>query len=210
MTDNQTAASSDLSYLRTLAESGKEAPLTAGPYLIAGGGWFAAASLTQWPVLRNLLGLDAQQAMMAWLAAAAGFAIHLIVLIRQDRTRSENSSNRAVNSVWTGIGFAIMAFWIGVAIMSYRQEDPSLMNSISLHVLSLYSVGWAVAAAMTRQGWMKVNALMALITVPVLGAFVGTGHEYLIYAIALILTAVVPGVRLMAASQVARQTQLGA
>lgn len=37
----------DLSFLRTLAERGLDAPLMAGPYLIAGGSWFAAASLVQ-------------------------------------------------------------------------------------------------------------------------------------------------------------------
>jgi len=53
---------------------------------------------------------------------------------------------------------------------------------------------------MTGQGWMRFNALLAFITVPVLGAFVGSGQEYLVYAIALVLTAVVPGVRLMRAA----------
>ena len=37
----------DLSFLRTLAERGLDTPLMAGPYLIAGGSWFAAASLIQ-------------------------------------------------------------------------------------------------------------------------------------------------------------------
>jgi nitrate reductase NapE component len=49
---------------------------------------------------------------------------------------------------------------------------------------------------MTRQEWMKFTAFVAFATIPVLGAFVGTGHEFLIYSIALILTAVIPGIRL--------------
>jgi hypothetical protein len=48
---------------------------------------------------------------------------------------------------------------------------------------------------------MKANAFFAMLTVPVLGLFVGTGDEYLIYAIALVLTAVVPGVRLSRQAQ---------
>ena len=44
---------------------------------------------------------------------------------------------------------------------------------------------------------MTFTAIAAFGTVPVLGLFVGTGHEYLIYAIALVLTAVIPGVRLL-------------
>ena len=190
----------DLSYLRTLADAGRDAPLMAGPYLTAGGGWFGAASLAQWPALRDLLGLDAQHAVLAWLLGTAGFAITLAVLIRRDRGKSENYSNRAINSVWMGIGYASLAFWIGVAVMAYQRDDFFLLNTISLQVLSLYAVGWVVAAAMTQQGWMRLNALMTFITVPVLGACVGTGQEYLVFAIALLLTAFLPGVRLMRAA----------
>lgn len=193
-------APADLAYLRKLAIAGRDAPLMAGPYLVAGGGWFGLASLTQWTPVRELLGLGAPQAVLAWLFAFAGFAVTLFALLRRDRGKAENHSNRAINSVWSGIGFAIFAFWLGVAIMAYQRGDAFLMNTISLQVLSLYAVGWVVAAAVTSQDWMRFNALMALITVPVLGLFVGSGHEYLVYAIALVLTAVVPGVRLMRAA----------
>ena len=102
--------------------------------------------------------------------------------------------------MWSGIGFAIFAFWLGIAVMAWRRGDAFLMNSISLQVLSLYAVGWFVAAAMTGQRWMRGNALIALTAVPVLGLLVGTGHEYIAYAIALVLTAVHPGHRLMRAA----------
>jgi hypothetical protein len=199
-TDLPPSSAADLSYLRTLAAAGQEEPLTAGPYLVAGGGWFAAASLVQWPPLRDLLGLSPQLATLAWLVAAVGFAVHLTVLLRRDRGRVENHSNRAINAVWSGIGFAIFAFWVGIAVMAWRRGDAFLMNSISLQVMSLYAVGWFVAAAMTGQGWMRFNGIMALTTVPVLGLLVGTGHEYIAYAVALVLTAVVPGLRLMRAA----------
>lgn len=197
---------SDLAYLRALAAAGKEAPLMAGPYLIAGGGWFAAASLIQWPVIRDLIGLSQSEALIGWLLAAAGFAVNLTVLVRRDRSKVENNANRAVNTVWTAIGFGIFAFWLGVAIMAYRSGNAFVMNSIALHVLSVYGVGWAVASAVTGRGWMQFNAMMALLTVPVLGLLTGTGDEFLAYAIALVLTAVVPGVRLVREARAATRT----
>ena len=193
---NSPSPSEDLSFLRSLAESGRDAPLMAGRYLIAGGGWFAAASLIQWLPIREFLGLAANQATIAWLVAAAGFAVHLAILIKRDRSKVENTSNRAVNAAWTAIGFGIFAFGMGTAVMAYQRGDGFLMNMVSLQVLSVYGIGWLVAAAMTRQGWMKFTAFAAFATIPVLGAFVGTGHEFLIYSIALMLTAVIPGIRL--------------
>lgn len=201
MTEVSHTPEENLAFLRQLATAGKDAPLMAGPYLIAGGGWFGAASLIQWPPLRELFGLDFGQAMLAWLLAAAGFALHLTLLIRRDRNKVENSANRTVNAAWSGVGFGIFAFWLGVSAMAYQRGDGFVMNTISLQVLSVYGIAWTIAAAVTGHGWMKANAVFALLTVPVLGLFVGTGHEYLIYAIALALTAVVPGVRLVRFAQ---------
>jgi hypothetical protein len=201
MTDRTHAPEENLAFLRQLATAGKDAPLMAGPYLIAGGGWFGAASLLQWPPIREWLGLDFGQAMLAWVLAAAGFAIHLALLIRRDRGKVENSANRTVNAAWTGVGYGILAFGLGVAAMAYQRGDGFVMNTISLQVLSVYGIAWTIAAAATGHGWMKANAFFALLTVPVLGLFVGTGQEYLIYAIALVLTAVVPGVRLVRLAQ---------
>ena len=201
MTDKTHAPEENLAFLRQLATAGKDAPLMAGPYLIAGGGWFGAASLLQWPPIREWLGLDFGQAMLAWVLAAAGFAIHLALLIRRDRSKVENSANRTINAAWTGVGFGVFAFGLGVAAMAYQRGDGFVVNTISLQVLSVYGIAWTIAAAVTGQGWMKANAFFAMLTVPVLGLFVGTGDEYLIYAIALVLTAVVPGVRLSRQAQ---------
>ena len=201
MTDTTHSPEENLAFLRQLATAGKDAPVMAGPYLIAGGGWFGAASLIQWPPIRELLGLDFGQAVLGWLLAAVGFAIHLTVLIRRDRGKVENSANRTVNAAWTGVGYGIFAFLLGVAAMAYQRGDEFVLNTISLQVLSVYGIAWTIAAAATGHGWMKANAFFALLTVPVLGLFVGTGQEYLIYAIALVLTAVVPGVRLVRLAQ---------
>lgn len=204
MTDTTHTAQENLAFLRQLAHAGKEAPLTAGPYLIAGGAWFGAASLIQWPLIRDIFGLSMERGTLAWLVAAAGFAVHLVLLIRRDRHQVENAANRIVNASWMGVGLGIFAFWLGVAAMAWQRGDVFVMNTISLQVLTVYGIAWIIAGAATGQGWMKANAFFALLTVPVLGAFVGTGHEYLVYTIALVMTALVPGVRL---SRLARLAQ---
>ena len=201
MTSTPTAHD-DLSFLRQLAERGSNAPLTAGPYLIAGGSWFSLASLLQWPVLRDALGLGATQALLAYLVAAIGSGVHVALLIRRDRGSVETTRNRAVNSVWSAVGFGIFAFWLGVAAMSWQSRDVFVMNTILLQVMSVYGIGWSVAAAMARERWMGFVAIGAFATVPLMGLVIGTGHAYLIYALALVLWALIPGLRL---SRAARQ-----
>ena len=147
MTDTTHTPEENLDFLRQLAHAGKEAPLMAGPYLIAGGAWFAAASLLQWPPLRDLLGLSLTQATLAWLIAAAGFALHLFVLIRRDHHKVENSVNRVVNASWMGVGLGIFAFGLGVAAVAWQRGDAFVMSTISLQVLSVYGIAWMIAGA---------------------------------------------------------------
>jgi hypothetical protein len=55
---------------------------------------------------------------------------------------------------------------------------------------------------MARERWMGLVAVGAFATVPIMGFVIGTGHEYLVYALAIVLWALVPGLRL---SHAARQ-----
>ncbi len=195
----------NLALLRQLAESGRDAPLMAGPYLVAGGGWFAVSSLFQWQWLRELLDVSATQATRAWLIAAIGFAVHLAILIRRDRHKTENSNNRAINAAWTAAGVSILAFFIGVSVLAYQKDDFFLMNLISLQVLSVYGIAWGVATVLTKQPWMKAIAVAAFISIPLLSVSIGTGHEGVVYATTLLLTAVIPGIKL---TQLAKQAPI--
>ena len=183
----------DLAFLRDLAESGRDAPFGGGDYLIAGGGWFALASLIVWAGAQGFFGLGLPSAHLAWVIAAAVVAVHLALLIRRDRALPETTSNRALGAVWSAIGFGIFAFWLGAFVLSLRSGSEAVgpvMSTISLHVLSAYGVAWTggVAAA-------------SFFAVPLMAAVQGSGHEYLVYALVLVATAVVPGFRLRAAAR---------
>lgn len=195
----------DLAFLRALAESARDVPFSGGDYFIAGGAWFALASLVVWFGSQGLFGLSLPSAHLAFGIGGLGFAATLTYLLRRDRGQVETAGNRALGVAWTAIGWSIFAFVIGVALIAYRGQ-PVALATISLFVVSVYGIGWALAAAVTRQGWMRATAGFTFLTVPVLGALVGTGHDYLAYAIALVLIAVVPGFRLRAAARAARSS----
>jgi hypothetical protein len=130
-----------------------------------------------------------------------GFAATLAYLLCRDRGRVETAANRALGMAWAAIGWSILAFCTGAAVMAYRGQ-PFALNTITMFVVSVYGIGWALAATITRQGWMSVTAFFTFVTVPVFGALVGSGQEFLAYAITLVLIAVIPGLRLRAAARV--------
>ena len=107
MSQSGSSPAEQLAFLRSLAVAGQDAPLTAGPYLVAGGAWFGVASLFHWAVSSGLLDLEPSAYGAIWIAAALGFGINLFLLVRRDSDRPESGSNRALNAVWTAIGYSM-------------------------------------------------------------------------------------------------------
>jgi hypothetical protein len=199
--DPSAKAAEDLAFLRDLAEAARNTPFRGGDYLIAAGGWFALASLVVWLGAQGVLGPSRSLAYFAFPICGLGFAATLAYFLRRDRGRVETAANRALGMAWTAIGWSILAFCTGAAVMAYRGQ-PFVLNTITMFVVSVYGIGWALAATITRQGWMSVTAFFTFLTVPVFGALVGSGQEFLAYAITLVLIAVIPGLRLRAAARV--------
>lgn len=196
--------SGDLAFLRGLAEAGRDAPFGGGDYLIAGGGWFALASLVVWLGSQGLFGLSLPVAHLAWLIGAAGFAVHITLLVRRDRGIPETTLNRALGAVWSAIGWGIFAFWLGAFVLAQRNGAESVgpvMSTIPLHVLSAYGVAWSAYRLISRRVWAGWVAAASFVAVPVMAAVQGSGHEFLVYALVLLATAVIPGFRLRAAAR---------
>ena len=197
MTSVTDSTSQDLDYLRRLAEAGRHAPLSAGPYLIAGGGWFGFASLVM-----GLLELAGKPAPGNWvgavfLVAAVGFGLSLVALIRRDRGQAETNSNAAINAAWTAAGCGIFAFWVAATVVALRHQSGFFMNAMPLLVLAVYGIAWWVAAVVSRQAWMKAVVAATYIGMLVVALAIGTRYVWLAYALALLGTALLPGLKLV-------------
>ena len=192
-------AAEDLAFLRDLTEAARNTPFGGGDYLIAAGGWFALASLVAWLAVQGVFGPILPSAHFAFPICGLGFATTVAYLLRRDRGRVETAANRALGMAWAAISWSILAFCTGAVVMAYRGQ-PFALNTITMFVASVYGIGWALAATITRQGWMSVTAFFSFLAVPVFGALAGTGQEFLAYAITLVLIAVLPGLRLRVAA----------
>ncbi len=191
-TDN--APNDDLSFLRNLAESGQDAPLTMGPYLIAGGGWFGIASLVIG--LAQLGAIPGGANAMVWqamLIAVVGFAVTLFMLIRRERERVQNTTNNTLGAAWSAVGWGIFLFAVAIALVAVRTGEGYLLNSISLVVLTLYAVAWKLSAEVSRKPWMNVIVGLTVVSVLIVAASIGSMFSWLAYAAALFLSAVFPG-----------------
>jgi len=155
----------DLAFLRDLAESGRDAPFAGGDYLVAGGGWFALASLVVWFGSQGLYGLSLPSAHLVWLFAAVGFAGSLAYLIRRDRGLPVTTTNRALGAVWSAVVWGFFAFWLGAFVLAQRSGAEAVgpvMSTILLHGLSAYGVAWSAYRLISRQRWVRTVCMSSL------------------------------------------------
>ncbi|KAK0340771.1 hypothetical protein LTR94_029119, partial [Friedmanniomyces endolithicus] len=103
MTRETQTLQDDIAYLRGLAEDGRDAPLLAGPVLVAAAVIFGAATLGQWALAVDLVALSPWAPLWLWVGAGALFAVTLSLIIKQMKTRLgiEGQTNRTVGAAWT-------------------------------------------------------------------------------------------------------------
>jgi hypothetical protein len=192
--DSSDTKQDDLNFLRRLAEAGQDAPLTMGPYLIAGGGWFGLASLAiglaQLGAIPGGVNAVLGQAM---LIAVVGFAVTLFMLIRRERGRVQNTTNDTLGAAWSAVGWGIFFFVVAISLVVARTGEGYLLNSISLVVLTLYAMAWKLSAEVSRKSWMNAIVGLTVISLLIVAVSIGSMFSWLAYAAALLLSAVLPG-----------------
>ncbi len=199
------ASVNDLAFLRSLAEAGRDAPLSAGPYLVFGGGWFAVASIVIGLADLALIPFTRNEVMPAcMLGALVGFGITLAVLVRRDARKAETNTNKAVGAAWTAAGFGIFFYFLAIQIASWRTGSGDLHHTMLLVVLLLYGTAWLVMAQVTGRRWMVGVALLTAISLFGVAFSLATQAAWLAYAGALILSGVLPGAYLMHLARTAR------
>lgn len=198
MTESIESLRSDVQWLRALAESGRSVPLQAGPYLVAGGAWFGGASLALALDQLQLVALPAGAQAWIWTASALGFLATLALLVQRGRHDTERGPNRLINAAWSAAGVTILVYWLASSLLALRLDDGIVMVTMAPAVMSIYGLVWWVKGSLTGIPWMRVLALLSFASVFVLALAVGSPYVWLSYTVALVATALLPGLYLMA------------
>jgi hypothetical protein len=188
----------DLEWLRSLAESGRSGPLQAGPYLVAGGAWFGGASLVLALAQLRVVALPEGAEAWIWTASAAGFFATLALLVYRSRHDTERGPNRLINAAWSAAGVTIFVYWLASSLLAVRLDDGIVMVTMAPAVMSIYGLVWWIKGSLTGIRWMRVLALLSFASVFVLALAVGSPYVWLSYTVALVATALLPGLYLMA------------
>ena len=189
----------DIAFMRALAQEGTSAPLLGGSILVAAGGTFAVAGLVHWSIQTGLVSLPKSNLGLVWLAALVVF-LGLLVLLRRGgggRPGAQSPGNRASSAAWSSMGWSIFVIGLAIAILSERTHSyiPTLI--FPPLILSLYGMGWSVAAAMARKRWIWMTAIGSYVAALVVAWLAIDPVVYLVYSAALLLLMALPGYILM-------------
>lgn len=189
----------DIAFMRALAQEGSSAPLLGGSILVAAGVTFAVAGLVHWSVMSDLVNLPKETVGLVWPAALVVF-LGLLVWLRRGgavRPGAHSPGNRASSAAWASMGWSIFVISLAIAILSARTHSyiPTLI--FPPLILSLYGMGWSVAAAMARKRWLWMTAVGSYAAALLVAWLAVDPVVYLVYSAALLLLMALPGYVLM-------------
>lgn len=202
MTDDLRSIQADIAFLKNLAQEGRSSPLFGGSILVAAGIVFGAASIAHWLVMTGRIAASPWAYPVIWLGATVIFlGVMFVGKRRAGLAGNMTTANRATGLAWQGVGWSIFALFAAVGIVSWRAQSSIPTLLLPSIVMALYGLAWMVAAALTGKRWIRLTAAASYAASLVLAVFSVSSAVFLIYAAALVLLAVAPGVVLMRQSQ---------
>ena len=160
----------------------------AGRVLLLAGLTFGAANLIQWGVMSGALGWHPAVLGLSWPLTVGAFLFGVFRLKRAGGEAGRRVAGWSRTAILIHIGAAL-----ALAGLSAAAGDWELMRWTSAVGLTLYGLAWAVAAARTGTANMAAVAAIAFSGVAGIALRFGTPDPYLIYACALALVALLPG-----------------
>ena len=196
MTDQLKIIQGDIAFLKSLAEEGGAPAALGGSIMVAAGVIFGAASVGHWLVQTGRIAASPWAFAGIWIGAMVLFMITVTGLKRR-AGGFKGGGARASGMAWAGVGWTIFALWGSVAIVCWRAHSlvPTLLfPSI---ILALYGLGWMVGAAVSGKRWIWLTSIVSYLMALIVAWFSMASGVMLIFAAALLLLAVAPGLALM-------------
>lgn len=198
----QNTEHSDIAYLRDLAEAGQSAPFVGGRMMVWWGGLSSLTMVIHWAIYAQYIPLGQSALLPLWLSYIVIGSIGSALLSRGLKAKpgAGSMNNRLTSTLWPSAGLAIMGYFIGVLIGTWTGLlNPIMFNTILPAALLAYTIAWMTTALIAKQKALFIPAAIAFIGVPVSVAFVATPHVYLITALVIFLSTLIPGVLQMRA-----------
>jgi len=199
MNDQLQILKDDLAFMRALAHEGQSTPIVSGSIMAAAGGIWGLASLTHWAMAKSWISGGPGAYPVIWIVATVAFVVALTVLKRRAAgvAGAQSALNKAINSAWTGVGMAITTIIASIIIASYTVQSEILIGLLPSVVFALYGMAWLISGRMSGKAWLTWVACGSFLFALGCSTVINSPDLFLVYALGLVLLALVPGLYLM-------------
>ncbi|WP_421788419.1 hypothetical protein [Hyphobacterium sp.] len=194
------AQPSDLDYLRRMAESGEQAPLIGGRFLVIWGGLAVIACIAHWAIMAQAVPVATPYVGAVWLVYGVTGLLLTAIFCRglMRKPGSGSIGNRVNRTTWRSVGIGIGLYVAGVVFsVSALDASPVLFDSILTIALFGYAIAFSVTAALSPEKWLYGPAWISIAGAALSPAFYGRPELYLLVAAIIVFAAVLPGFRQM-------------
>lgn len=190
-----TSLHDDLTFMRALAEAGRTAPLTSGPYFLSAGLVFGLASFVAWAVATGHTLLPPQAQIWVWVGAMVAYLPMIWFLNRAQpgRPGSVVMVNRAIGMMWSGLGTGVCIMFLAGMILAWRCGTPLVWALFPSVILSVYGAGWSATAFIAGQAWLRGVAAGAFAGALAVAAMIDSSVVLLLYGLLILLLVALPG-----------------
>lgn len=199
MSQSQTL-SSDLAYLRDLAEAGKTAPLIGGRFLVMWGALVTISYIGHFLIVSGVAGLPISALGVMWgVFLAAGLSGQFLL----QRTMPDKPGEAAINNrvsalIWSASGFVLFAYFAGVVLRVVLTGEgyEGFIWSVPV-ILGLYGLSQFISGVFSASVPLKWAGRGAIFGAMVAGAMTGSNLIWLLGAAIAFATVFLPGLALL-------------
>ena len=202
--DPHSDLASEIAYVKTLAEEGRNAPLVGGVLYVIWGAVIALAALLTYLRIVDVIKIEFVGDLGFWIGALAiGWAASFLIGRRSGlKPGAFTIGNRTATSAWFAVGVYISIFWIAAVLFRGHFTlvgiDPKTIFGLIFPItFGLYGIAFYATATAARLDWMRGFALAAWIFSLAALYFINDPRHLLVGALGSLICAVLPGLILM-------------
>lgn len=194
MTPENSTASDDLAFMKSVVERGGRAQMTGGSLYVAAGLLYGGQTLFHYGQLKGWVRVPGPVSLAVVVGVTGLFlAIMAWVLWKNRAPLGAGTGVRAMNAAFAGAGMANLAMVIVFGATAAKQGSFLIWELYPVVVFALQGAAWWVAFSLRRHAWLCVVAVGWLVAAVATGLLAGTEAYILAIAVVLLVLMVIPG-----------------
>ena len=196
---------SEIAYVKTLAEEGRNAPLVGGVFYLIWGVTLAGACFLTWLRAVDVAGVpDFIGGIGFWIAVfAIGWGLCFFVGRKVGaKPGAMTIGNQTARSAWLGVGIFMLVYWC--ALLAFHGDFEAqgikpyaLFNTVFPIAFGVYGIAFFATATAARLDWLRGFAVAAWVFSVASLYFLGDARQIIVAGVGSLVCAALPGFILM-------------